>query len=894
MSAPDLPLQALRVDGPGCECLDPRGLLPEAAWARLPRTVRLLFENVAHHAPGQLAGLVEADGCIDREREVDFHPGRLLMHDTTCLPALADFAAMRDAVAELGGDASRINPVIPVDLVIDHSVSVEHHGSAQAAELNLEVDFRRNAERYRFVKWAQQALARFRVMPPGSGILHQINLECLAQVVAAVPRGSGLLLRGDTLVGTDSHTPMINALGVLGWGVGGVEAQSAMLGEPVSMTVPAVTGVRLHGRLAAGVNATDLALHLTAMLREAGVVGRFVEFLGPGVAALTLADRTVVSNMAPEYGATCAWFPIDGATLDYLAQTGRDALHLRRIRAWAEALGLWSEAEGGAVPVFDTLLELDLATVGTVVAGPRHPHERRPLAAVRSDFRASLAALAPKRPGVATPDGPRRFAAAAGGPELRDGLVALAAITSCTNTSNPALLIAAGLLARNAVRRGLARAPWVKASLSPGSRAVALYLQRAGLIGPLEQLGFHVVGQGCMTCIGNSGPLLPEVAAAVEREGLAAFGVLSGNRNFDGRVNVHLAGAYLASPPLVVAWAIAGSVDTDLSSDPLGVDAQGREVRLADLWPEPGEIDAAVREHVDAALLAQAYRGITEGDARWQAIASAGGLRFEWDPRSDYIRRPPYFDAMHPQAPGLRPLVGAAALLRVGDDITTDHISPAGTIPAGSLAGRYLLARGTAVADLNQYSTRRSNHEVLLRGAFSNPRLLNELADPASAQPGRQACDPAGACELSAWEAAAQWREAGVPLVIFAGQRYGAGSSRDWAAKAPALLGVRAVVAGSFERIHRSNLLALGVVPLTFADGLDRSDVCSDPAQRYDFIGLDALRVGMNRVRLLIRQPGLPGREAELACRIESGRELDWLRHAGVLPGVVRRAVAAS
>jgi len=471
--------------------------------------------------------------------------------------------------------------------------------------------------------------------------------------------------------------------------------------------------------------------------------------------------------------------------------------------------------------------------------------------------------------------------------------VALAAITSCTNTSNPALLIAAGLLARNAARRGLARAPWVKASLSPGSRAVALYLRQAGLLEPLEQLGFHVVGQGCMTCIGNSGPLLPEVASAVERDGLAAFGVLSGNRNFDGRVNAQLAGAYLASPPLVVAWAIAGTVDIDLSRDPLGTDARGHPVRLADLWPEADEIDARVREHVDAALFERAYDGTGAGDARWQAIASAGGVRFEWDPDSDYIRRPPYFDGMDVAVPGLRPLSGAAALLRVGDDVTTDHLSPAGTIPADSLAGRYLIGRGTPVADLNQYSTRRSNHEVLLRGAFSNPRLRNELADPSLAQPGRQACDPSGACVLSAWEAAALWREAGVPLVIFAGERYGAGSSRDWAAKAPALLGVRAVVAAGFERIHRSNLLALGVVPLTYAAGEDRRSVCSDPAQRYDFLGLDALEIGVNRVRLRIHAPGALPCEAMLECRIESGRERDWLRQGGVLPGVVRRSLTA-
>ena len=893
-------LKSFWAEGEACRCIDLARVLPDAMLDGLPRTLRILFENVALHAPARLRALARPDGVFDRGGELDFFPARVLMHDTTCLPALADFAAMRDAVAALGGDPSRVNPVIPVDLVIDHSVTVEHHASPDAARLNLEIDFRRNAERYRFVRWAQQSLSNFRVMPPGSGILHQINLEFLAEVVkvSEAVDGGAPIAWPDTLVGTDSHTPMVNALGVLGWGVGGVEGQSAMLGEPLAMQVPRVVGVRLEGRLQAGVTATDLALHVTALLRAHGVLGCFVEFCGPGVAALSVADRATVANMAPEYGATCSFFPIDDATLAYLRASGRGNAQVACVEAHARAQGIWLEGVDPD-PRFDETLVLDLSTIEAIVAGPRYPHERKPLGSVRADFLQALPALAPRPRDASSPalpeaGQPRTFMPADGGTPLRDGAVVLAAITSCTNTSNPALLVGAGLLARNARRHGLRRKPWVKTSLSPGSRVVAGYLSASGLQEDLDALGFNVAGLGCMTCIGNSGLLEPDVVAAVEGQGLCGIGVLSGNRNFDGRVNAHLSGAYLASPALVVAYAIAGTVDIDLTRDPLGLDADGRPVSLSELWPSDDEIRSVIERHVVPGLFAAAYRGITDGPPAWQAIDAPGSTCFGWEAASDYIRRPPYFDGLAADAPGLRTVRAARLLLKLGDDITTDHISPAGTIPAASLAGRYLLARGTAGHDLNQYSTRRSNHEVLLRGAFSNRRLRNEVTPAESTPAGGHAFDLSGARVLPVYEACAAYREAGVPLVILAGRNYGAGSSRDWAAKAPALLGVRVVVAQSFERIHRSNLLALGVLPLLYDAGLTRHDLCHDGRDTFTFDGLEALSVGRNRVEVEVTRVDGSRSSFTLWCMLESSRELGWLQHGGVLPRMVRRFAAGS
>jgi aconitate hydratase len=791
----------------------------------IPRSLRILFENVARRSPGALPAIRAWARDPEGFHEIPFYPARVLMHDTTCGPALADFAALRDAVAAAGGDPRRANPVIPVDLVIDHSVAVDHHARKDAVRLNLAADFRRNAERYEFVKWATQALANFRVVPPGNGILHQLNLEFLASVVqvAALPDGSKLAYP-DTLLGTDSHTPMVNALGVLGWGVGGIEGQAAMLGQPVAVRIPPVVGVELLGELAPGVGATDLVLAATETLRAHGVVGKFVEFFGPGVRALSLADRATLSNMAPEYGATCAFFPIDEATLAYLRLTGRTAEHVELVERYARMQGLWHDEQRLS---FSEVTRIDLSRIEPTLAGPSQPHERRSLSAV-----------------------PKSFAVQK---HKDDGAVVLAAITSCTNTSNPALLVTAGLLARNARARGLAPKPWVKTSFSPGSAAVSAYLEASGLQEDLDALGFGVVGYGCMTCIGNSGDLHDDVVRAVEKDGLRAIGVLSGNRNFHGRVNPHLAGAYLCSPALVIAYALAGTVTRDISD------------LVRELWPAPEEIAGVLERSVRPEIFAGRYDKVWEGSEEWRRVPAPSGVRFPWSPNSDYVRRPRYFEGATVPPPAALEIRNARVLLKLGDNVTTDHISPAGPIPPASLAGKYLAARGVAPRDFNQYSTRRSNHEVMLRGAFSNPGLVKELgpADVYDDEP------------------------PSTPLVILAGRNYGAGSSRDWAAKAPALLGVKAIVAESFERLHRSNLIGMGIVPLTFPAGADRHAMARDGAEVIDFEGLDDLRVGNNVVRAVVRRQGQSA-AVQLDCRIDSRQELDYLRHGGLLPYVWR------
>src|SRR5262245_14132317 len=657
--------------------------LPDVALGELPRSLKILFENVARNSPADLASIGAWQRDRDGAHEIPFFPNRVLMHDTTCVPALADFAAMRDAVATLGGDPRAVNPSIPVHLVIDHSVMVDHYGKPDAIELNLAADFKRNAERYRFVKWAEKSLANFKVVPPGTGILHQVNVELLAEVVKVVERPGDLpLAHPDALVGTDSHTPMVNALCVLAWGVGGIEGQAAMVGQPIAIRIPRVVGVRLDGRLRAGVTATDLVLSLTERLRKHGVVGKFVEFCGPGVACLSLADRATVSNMAPEYGATCSVYPIDEVTLAYLRMSGRAPELVDLVGAYARAQGLWSDASTPD-PLFDELLTVDLGAIEPSVAGPRQPHDRKPLSRVAEPFAAELPGLAPK----GAPDAPRTIETS--GYALRDGAVGLAAITSCTNTSNPALIVGAGLLARNARRRGLSRQPWVKTSLSPGSKVVSDYLAASGLQDDLDALGFNVVGYGCMTCIGNSGSLEPAVVSAVERDGLCAVGVLSGNRNFDGRVNPHLAGAYLASPALVVAYAIAGEITRDLTTQPIGTDPTGQPVHLRDIWPTEAELDEVVSQHIRPQMFTERYREVWVGPAQWRGLSGPDGLQFEWDEKSDYIRRPPYFEGLPVEPSRKVGLRDARVLLMVGDNVTTDHISPAGAIPAASLAGRY-------------------------------------------------------------------------------------------------------------------------------------------------------------------------------------------------------------
>lgn len=880
-------LGAISANGKRYAFVDVGRALPGYPVATMPRSTRLLVENVARNAPEEIPSLVEWLAGREGSHELPFQPSRILMHDTTCLPALADFAAMRDAVAMQGGDPRRVNPTLPIDLVIDHSIAADDFGHADSASRNLARDFDRNAERYRFVKWACASLANFRVVPPGTGIIHQVNMEYLAEVVRVELReGSDPLVTPDTLLGTDSHTPMINALGILGWGVGGIESQAAMVGEPVALAFPRVVGVRLAGAPRPGITATDIVLDLTRTLRAHGVVGKFVEFFGPGVARLSLADRATMANMAPEYGATVSFFPIDATTLAYLRSSGRPEDRVQLVEAYARAQGLWLDDAAPEIAC-DERVEYDLGAVEPCVAGPSLPDERKRLGEVASSFARELPAIG-RNPELKTP----RTLTRPGAPyPLADGLVALAAITSCTNTSNPALVVGAGLLARNAVRRGLRTPPWVKTTLSPGSRVVSDYLRASGLQGDLDALGFHVVGHGCMTCIGNSGRLQEAVVEAVEQEGLCAVGVLSGNRNFHGRVNPHLAAAYLASPALVVAYALAGRITCDLTRDPIGIDGNGAPVLLADIWPAPEEIDAVIARHVSARLYVERYADVRMGTPEWQRIEAPADLRFPWDEQSTYIRRPPHVESFTRDLPPPLALREARVLLSLGDSVTTDHISPAGPIPPDSLAGRHLLERGVPVGEFNQYATRRSNHEVMLRGAFSNPRLRNELLGEA-ASPANLALAEDGVTALPAFEAAATYRLKGVPLVILAGRNYGAGSSRDWGAKAPRLLGVRAILAESFERIHRSNLIGMGIVPITLPPGLTRKDIARTGRESLTFTGLDELRVGRNPVHLTVASGTQPPRQFLLACDIDSRRELRTLREGGFLPLVVRSALS--
>jgi len=856
----------------------------DPALERLPKCLLILAANVLEKSPAAAAAFRAwlerggGDGAV-----VEFRPARVIMHDTTCVPALVDVATLRDAVAERGGDAARVNPAIPVDLVIDHSVMVDEQGSAAAQDFNLGREFARNHERYQFIRWAEKNLANFRVVPPGAGIIHQINLEHLSEVVRVESAGDRQIVRPETLVGTDSHTPMINALGILGWGVGGLEGISAALGEPLPLPIPGVVGVRLAGRLRPGVTATDLALTLTQLLRAHGVVDKFVEFYGPGVAALSVADRATIANMAPEYGATCSFFPVDQRTLDYLRMAGRPEEKLVLIDAYARAQGLWHDPESRAR--FSDRMEVDLEAIAPTLAGPKRPEDRLRLAQVRQSFLDLLPELAA---GVAAP---RRATAGTGGTELRDGAVLIAAVTSCTNTSNPALMIGAGLLARRARAAGLRVPPWVKTSLSPGSRVVTDYLRAAGLQEDLDALGFQVTGYGCMTCIGNSGPLAAPVTALTSAGKIAGVAVLSGNRNFQGRINPEIGAAYLASPALVIAYALAGSVLADLEREPLGHDARGEPVFLHQLWPAEAEIaDMIAAVVTPAAFRAQAGR-VFAGPPQWQRIAPAGGVTFGWNASSTYLRRAPHFEA-RPGFSGNRIAVsGARALLVLGDNVTTDHISPAGMIPRDSLAGRYLEERGVPLEEFNQYSTRRGNHEVMLRGIFSHPRLRNELV-PAGT-PGGWTFDPAGAIR-PVYDAGADYRAAGIPLLVFAGKNYGAGSSRDWGAKGPALLGVRAVIAESFERIHRSNLIGMGILPLEFLPGATRGQLALTGAETFDLSGSGDVVHPHQRLRLRINRPDGRGVEIELRSGVATEREADYIRRGGLLNYLLPRYVPPS
>jgi aconitate hydratase len=860
-------------------------VLPLAQLRQVPYSLRILLENVARCSPAALPPLVKylrRDGppCV-----VPFQPNRLMLHDTTCLPALADFAGMRDAVSELGGDPASMNPTIPVVLTIDHSVIVERYATADAVEANLDIDFRRNSERYRFIKWVEQSVDNFRVVPPGTGIIHQVNMESLAQVVWESRTATGeRLLHPDDMVATDSHTPMINALGIVAWGVGGLEGQAAMLGEPVPIVVPKVVGLHVTGQLRAGITGTDLALHLTELLRKRGVVSKFVEFCGPGVGNLDWGTRGTVANMAPEYGATVVYFPFDHVTLDYLRLTGRSPEHIERVAAYMTVQHLWRNEDAIR---FDDEIALDLATVEPSLAGPFLPHQRQSLGDVPQSFRTGVIDRYAKDPAAT-------FSDPAFPEPLAHGALVLAAITSCTNTSNANLMIQAGLLARNARRHGLRVKPWVKTSLSPGSRTVADYLRDAGLMDDLESLGFHVVGFGCMTCIGSSGPLEPHVELMADA-GLQGAGVLSGNRNFEGRVQPKMAAGYLASPPLVVAYALLGTIMRDIRNTPLGKDTEGNDVFLRDIWPANEEVAAVVRSHVRPEFFSQRNKTLWLGTHHWQQLAAQGSVRYAWEPRSTYLLRPQYTQAISRGSPESLDIHDARTLMVLGDNVTTDHISPVGRIPVDSVAGRWLLERGEAPDDLNQYSTRRSNHEVMLRGAFTTRNLRNLLlGDTHPDHGGAYAWTADGMSMLPVYEAAQTHLFAGTPLVLFAGLNYGAGSSRDWAAKAPSLLGVRAIVARSFERIHRSNLIGMGIFPLEFVQGDSAGAHSLTGRERLDITGLDRIDVGNNPVPIAVTRADASRETIEPTLRIDSEQELMYLRNGGILPYVIRKTVSAT
>jgi len=861
--------------------------------ARLPFSMKVLLENLVRLENGRTVSIDDIKAVAEwmktrrSEREIAFRPARVLMQDFTGVPAVVDLAAMRQAMEKLGGDPRRINPLSPVDLVIDHSVMVDAFASPKAFAENVKYEFERNGERYAFLKWGQSAFDNFRVVPPGTGICHQVNLEYLAQVVWTTDEGGRTIAYPDTLVGTDSHTTMVNGLAVLGWGVGGIEAEAAMLGQPISMMLPEVVGFRMHGKLKEGATATDLVLTVTQMLRKKGVVGRFVEFYGPGISSLALADRATIGNMAPEYGATCGFFPIDRVTINYLTFSSRDPERVKLVEAYAKAQGMWHD-ETTPEPVFTDTLELDLATVEPSLAGPRRPQDRVPLSGVAKSFAAEL----PKLAGTTDKSKLNRAVKVEGtNYELADGAVVIAAITSCTNTSNPSVMLGAGLLARNAVKRGLKVKPWVKTSLAPGSQVVTDYYAASGLQQDLDALGFNLVGYGCTTCIGNSGPLPDPIAEAVEKGDLVVAAVLSGNRNFEGRINPYVRANYLASPPLVVAYALAGSMNVDLATDPLGDGGDGKPVYLRDIWPSSQEVEETVRRALNPGMFKKRYGNVFQGPEEWRKVQVATGMTFTWDMGSTYIAHPPYFDNM-PKEPGpLSDVTMARPLAILGDSITTDHISPAGSIKKDSPAGAYLMGFQVRPADFNSYGARRGHHEVMMRGTFANIRIRNEMVP--GVEGGMTKHLPDGKV-MPIYDAAIEYQKEGVPLVIIAGKEYGTGSSRDWAAKGTRLLGVRAVIAESFERIHRSNLVGMGVLPLQFKDGTNRQSLKLDGSERFDILGIAA---GLKpRIELPCRIHRADGKidTVPLLCRIDTLDELEYFRHGGILQYVLRSMMKAA
>ncbi|MFL5755527.1 MAG: aconitate hydratase AcnA [Chloroflexota bacterium] len=874
---------------------------------RSPVTLKILLENVLRHAgrglvrPDEVTLLASWRAGVHSEAEIPFMPSRVILQDFTGVPAIVDLAVMRDAMADLGGDPGLVNPLVPADLVIDHSVQVDRWGGPTAFAFNVEREYERNGERYQLLRWAQTAFRGLRVVPPGTGIVHQVNLEYLATVVDDREDADGRVAFPDTLVGTDSHTTMVNGLGVLGFGVGGIEAEAVLLGQPLYQPMPRIVGVRLTGELPHGATATDLVLVVTEMLRTFGVVGAFVEFAGDGLAALSTADRATISNMSPEFGATATLFPIDEETLAYLHLTGRSAERVALVERYAKEQGLWREA--GSAPEFDALLELDLARVEPSLAGPRRPQDRVALASVPENFRDAFPSVAAKanadggaaRDGHASPaatgseDGtttPAAVAATAEQSVVTDGSVVIAAITSCTNTSNPTVMVGAGLLARNAVARGLRVGPTVKTSLAPGSKAVTEYLETAGLMEPLDRLGFALAGYGCTTCIGNSGPLDDVVARTIEEQDLVAAAVLSGNRNFEGRIHPLARAAYLASPPLVVAYALAGRVDIDLTREPLGIGDDGRPVHLADLWPSAEEIKSVIHDSIDPELFQRTYAVVFEGDERWRALPIPTGDRYAWSDDSTYVAKPPYFEGLTADPAATDDIVGARVLALLGDSVTTDHISPAGSIAAWSPAGQWLQERGVRPLEFNSYGARRGHHEVMMRGTFANIRLRNRLAD---GREGPYTVHLPDAEPGFIYDVAMRYRAEGVPSIVIAGSEYGTGSSRDWAAKGPALLGVRAVLAESFERIHRSNLVGMGILPLQFMPGENADSLALTGRESYTIQGIASGLSPRQTVTVVARADDGAERTFRAIARLDGPIEVDYYRQGGILPAVLRR-----
>ena len=857
---------------------------------RLPFSLKILLENLLRTEDGknitaeQIRALGNWDATAEPDTEIQFTPARVVMQDFTGVPCIVDLATMREAVAELGGDPEKINPLAPAELVIDHSVIADLFGREDALERNVEIEYERNGERYQFLRWGQMAFDNFTVVPPGTGIVHQVNIEHLAKVVYTRDVDGHTRAFPDTCVGTDSHTTMVNGLGVLGWGVGGIEAEAAMLGQPVSMLIPRVVGFRLTGDIPSGITATDVVLTITDMLRRHGVVGKFVEFYGEGVGQVPLANRATIGNMSPEFGSTAAMFPVDQITVDYLKLTGRPAETVALVEAYAKTQGLWHNPD--SEPVFSEYLELDLSTVVPSIAGPKRPQDRIDLDKAQNAFVEILPSYGPGAPAEVTMDGDTFT--------VDNGHVAIAAITSCTNTSNPSVMLAAGLLARNAVAKGLTSKPWVKTTLAPGSKVVTDYYEKAGLMDDLEALGFYLVGYGCTTCIGNSGPLPAEISAAVNDNDLAVTAVLSGNRNFEGRINPDVKMNYLASPPLVIAYALAGTMNFDFAADALGKDSEGKNVYLADIWPSAAEVQKTIDSSIDTEMFVRQYASVFDGDERWKSIPTPVGNTFDWDDDSTYVRKPPYFEGMSVLPSPVSDISGARVLARLGDSVTTDHISPAGSIKADTPAGRYLEGHGVGRADFNSYGSRRGNHEVMIRGTFANIRLKNQLLDGVEGGYTRDFTTVDGD-QAFIYDAAQNYAEAGTPLVILAGKEYGSGSSRDWAAKGTSLLGVKAVVAESFERIHRSNLIGMGVIPLQFPDGENTDSLGLTGTEVFAFSGIEQLNDGVTpRTVRVSAHPtehspaGSTVVEFDALVRIDTPGEADYYRNGGILQFVLR------